>query len=183
MSRLNNIVYLSAKQLETLMTDKTITVGDTTINFDDNDLYMTPDEDKYVLYSSTGTVTTATPSAGTDAVNLDYFNANTPNEKTYYRHNIHMFMVVDDYITGTFAVDFAFYSTSASAAADLAEINELCKGENIVASIYNAENPAIVKTAILIFSASNNVSIQSEILELGGYSGDGIELEDIVTEI
>lgn len=88
MSDLRNVVFLSAQQLETLMEDGTITVGDITINFDNTDIYMTSDDDKYVLYSSTGTVTTATPSAGTDAVNLDYFEANLPVVPTYYNHKI-----------------------------------------------------------------------------------------------
>lgn len=43
MSDLSKIVYLSAAQYETLKTDGTITVGSTTINYSNDDLYLTPD--------------------------------------------------------------------------------------------------------------------------------------------
>lgn len=43
MSDLSKIVYLSAAQYETLKTNGTITVGGTTINYSNDDLYLTPD--------------------------------------------------------------------------------------------------------------------------------------------
>lgn len=119
MGELQHIIKLNDDQLETLMTAGSITVGETTIELDLYGLYLTADEDKYVLYSSTGTVTTATPSAGTDAVNLDYFNANLPVAKTYYRHRV--IVVYGDYIEQFNSLDtigtikFEVYNSSASA--------------------------------------------------------------------
>ena len=43
MSDLSKIVYLSAAQYETLKTNGTITVDGTTINYSNDDLYLTPD--------------------------------------------------------------------------------------------------------------------------------------------
>ena len=43
MGDLSKIVYLSAAQYETLKTNGTITVGGTTINYSNDDLYLTPD--------------------------------------------------------------------------------------------------------------------------------------------
>lgn len=100
MGELKHIIKLNDEQLETLMTAGSITVGETTIELDLCGLYLTADEDKYVLYSSTGTVTVATPSVGTDAVNLDYFNANLPMEKKLYRHEITI-VVNDDTLMTT----------------------------------------------------------------------------------
>ena len=40
MSKLRNIVYLSEAQKQTLFTDGTITVGTTTVDYSDNDIYV-----------------------------------------------------------------------------------------------------------------------------------------------
>lgn len=96
MGELKHIIKLNDEQLETLMTTGSVTVGEITVTLDLYGLYLTADEDKYVLYSSTGTVTTATPSAGTDAVNLDYFNANKPTEKKRYKHSMFVTFTKDN---------------------------------------------------------------------------------------
>ena len=75
MGELKHIIKLNDEQLETLMTAGSVTVDEVTVELDLYGLYLTADEDRYVLYSPAGTVTVATPSAGTDAVNLDYINA------------------------------------------------------------------------------------------------------------
>lgn len=46
---LNKVVYLTQEQYDTLIQNNTITVDDTTITYSDNDLYITPVEDKYLV--------------------------------------------------------------------------------------------------------------------------------------
>lgn len=73
MSDLSKIVYLSAAQYETLKTNGSITVGGITINYSNNDLYLTPD--------------TSVPAGGTTgqvltkASNTDYDTAWTTIER------------------------------------------------------------------------------------------------------
>lgn len=75
MANLGKVVYLTDTQYNTLVTNGTITVGQTTITYSDNDLYVTPAETgtvyvsgntAYVVDVSTvGQVTVVTPSSGT----------------------------------------------------------------------------------------------------------------------
>jgi hypothetical protein len=75
MANLGKVVYLTDTQYNTLVTNGTITVGQTTITYSDNDLYVTPAETgtvyvsgntAYVVDVSTvGQVTVVTPASGT----------------------------------------------------------------------------------------------------------------------
>lgn len=48
MQRQQQIVYLSEEQLETLIADGSITVGNQTVEYDDDDIYVTPQKNPYV---------------------------------------------------------------------------------------------------------------------------------------
>ena len=75
MANLGKVVYLTDAQYQTLVANGTITVGQTTVTYSDNDLYVTPAETgtvyvsgevAYVVDISTaGQVTVVTPASGT----------------------------------------------------------------------------------------------------------------------
>lgn len=75
MSNLGKVVYLTEDQAQTLFTNGTITVGGVTVNYSENDIYVTPAQTggvyvsgntAYVVDVSTvGQVTVVTPSSGT----------------------------------------------------------------------------------------------------------------------
>ena len=48
MANLEKVVYLTEAQKETLFTNGTLTANGNTINYNDNDLYITPEEDQIV---------------------------------------------------------------------------------------------------------------------------------------
>ena len=57
MGNLRNVVYLTETQLEELRTNGTITVGGTTIEYSDNDLYVTPLDDFDGIYATEADLT------------------------------------------------------------------------------------------------------------------------------
>ena len=75
MANLGKVVYLTDAQAQELFTNGTITVGGVTVNYSENDLYVTPSqsggvyvsgETAYVVDVSTvGQVTVVTPASGT----------------------------------------------------------------------------------------------------------------------
>lgn len=75
MANLGKVVYLTDAQYSTLVANGTITVGQTTVTYSDNDLYVTPAQTgtvyvsgdvAYVVDISTaGQVTVVTPASGT----------------------------------------------------------------------------------------------------------------------
>lgn len=75
MSNLGKIVYLTEDQAQTLFTNGTITVGGVTVNYSENDIYVTPAQSggvyvsgntAYVVDVSTvGQVSVVTPASGT----------------------------------------------------------------------------------------------------------------------
>lgn len=75
MSNLGKVVYLTDMQYNTLVANGTITVGQTTVTYSDNDLYVTPAETgtvyvsdgvAYVVdISTSGQVVVVTPASGT----------------------------------------------------------------------------------------------------------------------
>lgn len=54
MADLKNVVYISNADYETLITNESVTVNGTTVTYDPNDLYITPEEDLNII-SATGT--------------------------------------------------------------------------------------------------------------------------------
>ena len=47
MANLKNVIYISNEDYETLVTTGTVTIGGTTLTYDENNLYITPDDEDY----------------------------------------------------------------------------------------------------------------------------------------
>lgn len=69
MAALKNVVYLSNSDYSTLVTTGTVTINGTTLTYDNNDLYITPDQN-YQFINGASQFTVTFPDGSTQTVNV-----------------------------------------------------------------------------------------------------------------
>ena len=166
MADLKNVVYISNADYETLITNGSVTVNGTTVTYDPNDLYITPEEDLNII-SATGAHKSYNGSSPVSVSIEDLCGIATTSTAGLVKSSNTGTTANRDYKVqvnsdGTMKVNVPWNDTNTAAAAD-----NILHGSNNGTQITYA--PYAAQQSKLSFDTSTTAPTRTDRLNLNGY--------------